>query len=125
MLKLLITFFSRLSWRLKEAVSAIFLRPFEVKTRTFGFLRVDDLPDSPAPYLVYIAGFGKNSWAASMLCPCGCKEAIELNLLREVRPRWDVVEHANGTVSLIPSVWRSSGCRSHFILRDGLIHWCR
>ena len=86
--------------------------------------RVDDLPDRPNPFVVYVAGEGENAWAAGMVCPCGCREVIELNLLQQVRPRWQVTENANGTVSLDPSVWRNSGCRSHFILSDGAIRWC-
>ena len=86
--------------------------------------KVDDLPDQPEPFILYIAGSGENAWAASMVCPCGCKETIELNLLRQVRPRWNATENADGTVSLDPSVWRNSGCRSHFILSNGTIQWC-
>lgn len=85
---------------------------------------VGDLPDSPSPFVLYIAGAGENAWAASMVCPCGCQDVIELNLLQQVRPRWSAVEHADGTVSLNPSVWRNIGCRSHFILNNGEIHWC-
>jgi len=105
--------------------NAIFGRSLERKTRTFRSVRVEDLPDQPDSFVVYIAGEGPNVWAAGLVCPCGCKEIIELNLMTQVRPRWRVTEHKNGTVSLEPSVWRRSGCRSHFILRDGLIHWCR
>jgi hypothetical protein len=47
-----------------------------------------------------------------------------LNLLKQVRPRWNALEHPNGTVTLDPSVWRNSGCKSHFILNSGAIRWC-
>jgi hypothetical protein len=59
-----------------------------------------------------------------MICPCGCKEVINLNLLKTVRPRWSVKEHPDRTVTLTPSVWRQKGCRSHFFLRRGRIEWC-
>ena len=87
--------------------------------------RVEDLPDNPRPFVVYVAGAGKNAWAASLVCPCGCDEVIELNLLQQVRPRWKVTENTDGTVSLHPSVWRDSGCRSHFIVANGAIRWCQ
>jgi len=106
-------------------IDAIFVRPLETKTRTYHSIRVADLPDEPNPFIVYIAGEGPNVWAASLVCPCGCEEIIELNLLPQARPRWSFTEHKNGAITLEPSVWRRSGCRSHFILRDGLIHWCR
>ena len=86
--------------------------------------RIEDLPEQPEPFILYIAGSGINAWAASMICPCGCRETIELNLLKQVRPQWEVTENANGTVSLDPSVWRNGGCRSHFILSNGTIRWC-
>ncbi|MGE0288414.1 MAG: DUF6527 family protein [Bradyrhizobium sp.] len=59
-----------------------------------------------------------------MMCPCGCGEVIELNLLQQARPCWNAQEHQNGTVSVTPSVWRRKGCRSHFWLRRGRIDWC-
>ncbi|WP_407119579.1 DUF6527 family protein [Bradyrhizobium sp. LMG 9283] len=45
-------------------------------------------------------------------------------LLDEVKPRWDVVVDAEGRVSLHPSVWRRTGCRSHFWIRKGKVVWC-
>lgn len=95
------------------------------RVRLFRGERVEDLPDQPDPFVLYIAGSGNNAWAASMVCPCGCKETIELNLLQQIRPRWELTENANGTVTLHPSVWRNSGCQSHFILSEGTIHWCQ
>ncbi|WP_436231260.1 DUF6527 family protein [Caballeronia sp. LjRoot29] len=59
-----------------------------------------------------------------MICPCGCGEVIELNLLKQARPCWSAEEHPDGTISLVPSVWRQRGCRSHFFLRRGGIEWC-
>jgi hypothetical protein len=86
--------------------------------------RVEDIPDDPTGFTVYLVGEGGNLWAAAMLCPCGCGERIELNLLPQVRPRWSAEEHEDCTVTLTPSVWRQSGCRSHFILRHGCVIWC-
>lgn len=86
---------------------------------------VEDLPDSPGRRTVYIAGEGGHLWSAAMLCPCGCSETIRLNLLRQARPCWAVDEHADGTVTFEPSIWRRMGCRSHFFFRRGRIEWCR
>jgi hypothetical protein len=86
---------------------------------------VEDLPDAPKSHILYIAGEGEYAWAASMLCPCGCGDQIQLNLLKDASPRWAVFREASGHPSLRPSVWRRKGCRSHFFLRSGRIVWCR
>lgn len=65
-----------------------------------------------------------DDWSVGMQCPCGCGDTIELMLLQEARPRWDVVTDSSGRPSLHPSVWRKTGCMSHFWVRNGRIHWC-
>ncbi len=94
------------------------------KPQLFRSLRVEDFPDKLQRATIYLAGEGDNLWAASMVCPCGCREVIELNLLKQVRPCWSAQEHTDGTISLLPSVWRQKGCRSHFFVRRGRIEWC-
>jgi hypothetical protein len=90
----------------------------------FRLERGEDLPGLYKAQRVYVAGEGENAWAAGLLCPCGCNEVIELNLIQSVRPNWQVWEDADGTANLSPSVWRQKGCRSHFFLRSGRIDWC-
>jgi hypothetical protein len=94
------------------------------KSQLYKIEQVDDFPDTPKPLRVYLAGGTENFWGAAMLCPCGCGETIELNLLKQVRPCWSVHEDADGLVTLHPSVWRQKGCRSHFLLQHGVIRWC-
>lgn len=66
---------------------------------------------------------GGESWSAGLICPCGCGDLIELMLLPYVKPRWDLtVDHLNRP-TLSPSVWRSTGCKSHFWVKAGKIHW--
>lgn len=48
-------------------------------------------------------------------CPCGCGELVTINLDKRVGPSWRLTRKKD-SVSLNPSVWRESGCRSHFIL---------
>jgi|SRR5579862_198500 len=86
--------------------------------------RVDDFPDSLKTWTVYVAGEDGHLWAAALVCPCGCGETVELNLLKQVRPCWSVEEHPDGSITLMPSVWRQKGCRSHFFVRHGHIDWC-
>lgn len=86
--------------------------------------RVEDLPDVLEPFTVYLAGEDGHLWAAALLCPCGCGERIELNLLPQARPHWTAQRLSDGRVTLMPSVWRQKGCKSHFFVRDGRIDWC-
>jgi hypothetical protein len=48
-------------------------------------------------------------------CPCGCGEELVINLDERVGPAWRLYRNERG-LTLYPSVWRESGCRSHFIL---------
>lgn len=80
-------------------------------------------PTLPVRNLVLVRDDG-DDWSVGMRCPCGCGDTIELMTLREARPRWDISVNQAGHPSLHPSVWRKSGCRSHFWVRDGRILWC-
>ena len=85
---------------------------------------VEDLPEKPLPSTVYLVGEGEYLWSVAFVCPCGCGELVQLNLLPDARPRWSAERHPDGTVSVSPSVWRVAGCRSHFFLRRGRVEWC-
>jgi hypothetical protein len=99
-------------------------RWFQPELEFFRFTRADEMPDRLKSSTVYLCGEGEHLWAAAMVCPCGCGEVIQLNLLKQVRPYWNAVEHPDGAVSLAPSVWRQKGCRSHFFIRKGRVDWC-
>ncbi len=72
---------------------------------------------------IYLIGNTGYMWLAEMLCPCGCGTEIKLNLLSDVHPCWNVKKHLDSTISLIPSVDRIYGCKSHFWVQKGLIKW--
>jgi hypothetical protein len=99
------------------------------KRRTRGprirYERVDEFPELLNSATLYVAGEEPHIWAAAMLCPCGCGDVIELNLLREASPCWTVRQRRDGSVTLMPSIWRTKGCRSHFLIRNSRIDWCR
>jgi len=99
-------------------------RWFKRKPSLYRYALVDEIPESLKASTVYLCGEGEHLWAAAMICPCGCDEVIQLNLLRQARPRWSAQQHQDGTVSLMPSVWRQKGCRSHFFIRHGRVNWC-
>ena len=57
-----------------------------------------------------------------MRCPDGCGEAITLNLDPRTDKAWRLYQSRRG-LTLFPSVWRDTGCKSHFILWDDVIYW--
>ncbi|SOF01747.1 hypothetical protein SAMN05446635_9854 [Burkholderia sp. OK233] len=84
----------------------------------------DSLPEKLPRFGLVLARDEDEDWCIGMRCPCGCGQTIELMLLREVKPRWDLVVDVGGYPTLHPSVWRQRGCRSHFWLKDGRVYWC-
>lgn len=72
-------------------------------------------------YIVQEEGFYEY---ASMLCPCGCRTVLHMNLIPDTRPVWSVTWHKDGTISLHPSVWRQKTCKSHFWFKRGRVQWC-
>lgn len=86
-------------------------------------LEGDLLPTTiPKGILIHLIDGGE-SWSAGLTCPCGCGEVIELMLLPGVKPQWDLSIDRLNRPTLSPSVWRSTGCRSHFWIRNGRILW--
>lgn len=61
--------------------------------------------------------------AIVMTCPDGCGETLTVNLDKRTGPAWRIYNNAKG-VSLFPSVWRETGCKSHFIVWQSRIYWC-
>lgn len=85
----------------------------------------DWLPAELARRTVYIVREDGFNEQVALLCPCGCGQVLQMNLLPDERPCWCLKRNADGTVTLNPSVWRTKDCRSHFWLRNGRIRWCR
>lgn len=87
---------------------------------------VEDVPSEPRGRTVYLLGGDvASSWAAALRCPCGCGELIQLSLIGDDEPSWQVRVGRGGRVTLHPSVWRVRGCHSHFHVREGRIVWAR
>ncbi|WIW50487.1 DUF6527 family protein (plasmid) [Bradyrhizobium sp. 62B] len=55
-------------------------------------------------------------------CPCGCGERFPINLDPRSGPAWRIYHVETGQMSLFPSVWRDSGCQSHYIVWRGRIY---
>ena len=98
-----------------------FIRKFR---RPFKTVYLSDTPDRLSKKTLYIIGEGKYKWYSVMLCPGGCSSVLYMNLMKDTNPNWQLTEHADGTVSLYPSIWRQKECRCHFWLRHGFVDWC-
>lgn len=88
------------------------------------YVEGDELPEILPRRTLVVAREGAELWSAGMRCPCGCSRKIELMLLADVKPRWDLHVGQSGKPTLSPSVWATNGCRSHFWLRNGKVVWC-
>ncbi|MEK6805728.1 MAG: DUF6527 family protein [Pseudomonadota bacterium] len=56
-------------------------------------------------------------------CPDGCGETLTINLDPRAAKAWRFYRRRN-QVSIFPSIWRDTGCRSHFIIWHHVIDWC-
>lgn len=84
----------------------------------------DELPVKFKPrHAVLMVDHGEQ-WSLGLNCPCGCGEVIELLLIEEADQSWSLHIDGIGRPTLQPSVWKSSGCRSHFWVVSGQIKWC-
>lgn len=57
-------------------------------------------------------------------CPDGCGEQLTINLDSRSGPAWRFYIEPSTAVSLYPSVWRDTGCKSHFIVWESRVYWC-
>lgn len=76
------------------------------------------------PGSVTIVRRGRHRKWSMFLCPCGCGSVVTLSLQPDKSPHWTFRRSKGGRATLRPSVWRDVGCKSHFFLNDGRIHWC-
>ena len=51
-----------------------------------------------------------------LMCPCGCGEEFPINLDSRAGPAWKLYKSQRTGLSLYPSVWRESECKSHYII---------
>jgi uncharacterized protein DUF6527 len=58
---------------------------------------------------------GQARWLL-LKCPCGCGDEIPVNLDRRAGKAWRLYGGAQSPLTLFPSVWRDTGCESHFII---------
>ena len=56
-------------------------------------------------------------------CPDGCGDNLAINLDDRTGKAWRLYDRGN-RMTLVPSVWRDSGCGAHFIVWKDRILWC-
>lgn len=93
------------------------------KRTRFMYERVEEFPEVYEPFKIYLISEKDNLWGGRFLCPCGCGDVISLNLSKKYRPRWRIKENNDGSASIMPSIRRQEGCRSHFVIYKGRIDW--
>lgn len=86
---------------------------------------VEKPPIVIASEIVYVIIDGKQKLHAALACPCGCNSVILLNLLKDSETHWKLRKSKTGLATLSPSIWRTSGCKSHFFIRKGNVVWVR
>ena len=91
----------------------------------FTVTTIADHPDltTLAPGQIYIVGDPAFQKWAFLKCPCGCGQPIMLSLSQKRRPRWRIEIDWYGRPTVKPSIWQTAGCYSHFIIKQGRIHW--
>ena len=77
----------------------------------------------PKPGQLLIVASGDKAKWVRMLCPCGCRELLALNLMGSHSPRWTTTRDVADRLTVHPSV-HSTTCGAHFFIRSNRIEWC-
>jgi len=110
---------SNLFYRFASWGVSRFSSPYTVK------IVEDYLPGDLEKKVLYIVVDDGYVEQAAMICPCGCKKNLHMNMLPDERPCWHLKKNIDGSHSLHPSIWRQKGCFSHFWFRNNRVQWCR
>lgn len=80
------------------------------------FVRVKETPNIPEEDTVYVIA---DEARIVFVCPCGCDSFIILPMFPDpkVHPNWKIVNHN----TIIPSINRTVGCKSHFFITNGIV----
>lgn len=54
-------------------------------------------------------------------CPCGCGENYAINLDPRAGKAWRLYRDKTNALTVYPSVWRDTGCHSHYVVRKNTI----
>ena len=100
----------------------LFLDKFS--SRSVVLIEGDSLPENMPIRSIVVAVEGEEIWCVGLKCPCGCGYTIELPIIKEARPRWDLNINSQNQISLFPSIFPKKGYKSHFWIKNGKITWC-
>lgn len=86
---------------------------------------VEDLPVEVQRQTVYIVGGRDHPFYAAVVCPRPpCRQVIHLDISAAATRRWRLTEHADGSISLSPSIHVTGmPCGCHYWLREGCVRW--
>jgi len=87
----------------------------------YSVIECSEQPDRLKDGVCYCLEDDGFAWAVKLKCPCGCGEAFVLNLVG-TRPLWKA-RVSKKRLSISPSIWRTTGCKSHFWIISGRIKW--
>jgi hypothetical protein len=114
--------------RLIKFISALFRFDSDVKLSNKFILkefeaRSDAIQAAMNPGVAAVVRSGDQRKWILLMCPCGCKNQIALNLMKTHTPYWRLEVRANDTFSIYPSV-DSQTCGAHFWIKNGQVIWC-
>jgi len=99
------------------------VKGFFRKERPFTHRYVRDVPRALKHNTIYLIGVKECYWQMVMLCPCGCKAVLHMNLMEGEKPCWSYDIGKTGLMTIRPSIHRIVGCKSHFFIREGKVTW--
>lgn len=65
----------------------------------------DSLPKLMPLRASVVAAEDDEFWCVGLKCTCGCGYTIELPVIKEAKPRWDIQINSENKISLYPSVF--------------------
>jgi hypothetical protein len=124
-MKRVLNFFS---WLFKVCCSFVSNKPKPIKatdsiTSGYQIHYSEDVPQNIKDDTIYIIQDGLKPESLAFKCPCGCNSNIILNLLEDASPRWRYEILSNDSLNIYPSIWRKSGCKSHFFIVESIVKW--
>jgi hypothetical protein len=76
------------------------------------------------PGQVVIVVRNRSRWI-HFLCPCGCAEALAINIDPLSDSSWKLIQEQQfNAISLMPSIWRTTNCEAHFVIWRNHIYFC-
>lgn len=108
------------SWLRRSRSKAANITQDEQKSK---ILFIEDLPEILLEDVFYIVQDGLEPESLAFKCPCGCSSIIILNLLKDASPKWEFEITLENNLIVLPSIWRTTGCKSHFFVTDSKIKW--